>query len=106
MGYVEDNKGYWLWNLNGRKISIASNLEFDESTATNELIQSKLSNDPQQYLHVTVGVGKQVIQKTIPDVAHETNPSSDVVGSNNHLRDGSRVGDGTNQMEVLKHDLN
>jgi len=88
MGYVEDNKGYWLWNLNGRKISIASNLEFDESTSTNELIQSKLSNDPQQYLHVIVGVGKQVIQKTILDVAHEANlplvkdannPSSDAV---------------------------
>jgi hypothetical protein len=42
-----------MWNLNGRKISIASNVEFDESTSTNELIQSKLSNDPQQYLHVT-----------------------------------------------------
>jgi hypothetical protein len=37
VGYAEDSKGYRLWNPSGRKISIASDVKFDESKSTSEL---------------------------------------------------------------------
>jgi hypothetical protein len=114
VGYAEDSKGYRLWNPSGRKISIASDVEFDESTSTNELTQSEVSNDPQQYLHVTVGVGEQVIQRIVQIVAHEVSPpfagdadipSSDAVRSSNHSRGVSRARDATSQVVVSEHEI-
>lgn len=112
--YAEDSKGYRLWNPSGRKISIASDVEFDESTSTNELTQIEVYNDPQQYLHVTVGVGEQVIQRIVQIVAHEVSPpfagdadipSSDAVRSSNHSRGMSRARDATSQVVVSEHEI-
>ncbi len=44
--YAKANKKYQLWNPSERKISIALDVEFDESTSTNELTQFEVSNDP------------------------------------------------------------
>ncbi len=51
VGFVEDSKGYRLWNPSGRKIRIATGVEFNEDTSVKlEEHYKGFSSNPQQYL--------------------------------------------------------